>query len=41
MARGSAELMLDLSQDRVAVGLEGIVARPDLVDDFDAGIVAM
>ena len=33
--------MLDLAQDRVAVGLEGIVAGPDLIDDLDAGILAV
>src|SRR5258708_3605093 len=37
MPRLATELMLDLTQDRVAIGLEGIVARPDLVDDLDAG----
>jgi hypothetical protein len=33
--------MLDLAQDRIAIGFEGIVTRPDLVDDLDAGIVAV
>ena len=33
--------MLDLAQDRVAIGLERIIAGPDLIDDFDAGIVAV
>ena len=32
--------MLDLAQDRIAIGTEGIVTRPDLVDDLDARIIA-
>ena len=40
VAGGQAELVLDLAQDLVAIGLEGIVTGPDLVDDLDAGIVA-
>jgi hypothetical protein len=39
--RGRAKLVLDLAQDGVAVGLEGIIARPDLIDDLDAGIPAV
>jgi hypothetical protein len=39
--RSCAKLVLDLTQDRVTIGLEGIIARPDLVDDLDAGIVAV
>ena len=41
MPRRRAEFMLDLAQDRVAIGLEGIVAGPDLVDDLDPRILAM
>jgi hypothetical protein len=39
--RGGAQLVLDLAQDRVTIGLEGIIAGPDLIDDLDAGIVAV
>jgi hypothetical protein len=41
VARGRTEFALDRAQDRVPVGLEGIIARPDLVDDLDAGVVAV
>ena len=41
VARGRAELVLDLAQDRIAVGLERIVAGPDLIDDLDPRILAM
>ena len=41
MPHGRAQFTLDLAQDRVAVGLEWIVTGPELVDDFDAGIVAV
>jgi hypothetical protein len=33
--------MLDLSQDGMAIGGEGILAGPDAVDDFDSGVVAI
>jgi hypothetical protein len=33
--------MLDLTQDGVAISAEGIVARPDLIDDLDPRVGAM
>ena len=41
VARGRSQLMLDLAQQRVAVGLERVFAGPDLIDDLHAGILAM
>jgi hypothetical protein len=41
MPRRRAEFVLDLSQDGVAIGGEGVLARPYVVDDFEARIAAM
>ena len=41
MPRRRAEFVLDLAQDGVTIRLKGIVAGPDPLDDFHAGIVAV